>query len=343
MGLNTLTLQRVVINKEGATMYARQRGFTLLGLMITMGFISAIFLSMAENLVVRQLKAQAEPFEKRMLYIKDQIDAYQLTQFQANANNINLSLLFPRTLNALSPDYIPTCKVKDNQKGLCELIDQLPWGDGSQKIQYQVKRTTGITPAYYYAEITLPLPSKSDDSSIREYNVYTEVLSRLPGIRFSPDEQSLIWRINRLGNIPAFEALMSEYVKKDGTTPLTADWDIGNKSFTNVKEVFVKGSNGKNIRLSEGVVGTLVGKNGDIIPKHDCAAGLTPDLIISIKDLQAWTPFNHYSSSGAYQTGYQTQVDQWRLYLNHNVLRISTKKWAVINEGYLSVLQICRQ
>ena len=324
-------------------MYARQRGFTLLGLMITMGFISAIFLSMAENLVVRQLKAQAEPFEKRMLYIKDQIDAYQLTQFQANANNSNLSLLFPRTLNALSPDYIPTCSVADNQNGLCELIDQLPWGDGSQKIQYQVKPDTNFMPIRYYAELTLPLPSKSDDSSIREYNVYTEVLSRLPGIRFSPDEQSLIWRINRLGNIPAFEALMSEYVKKDGTTPLTADWNVGNKALIDASDVSIRLQNGKQQRLGIGMTGAFIGKHNQLIEQHACATGLTPDLIVGIKDLNAWDRFNRYSSSGAFHGDYKTEGNGWRLYLNHNVLRISTNKWAVIHDGYLNVQRICRK
>lgn len=324
-------------------MYARQRGFTLLGLMITMGFISAIFLSMAENLVVRQLKAQAEPFEKRMLYIKEQIDAYQLTQFQANANNINLSLLFPRTLNALSPDYIPTCEVEDNQEGLCELIDQLPWGDGSQKIQYQVKPDTNFMPIRYYAELTLPLPSKSDDSSIREYNVYTEVLSRLPGIRFSPDEQSLIWRINRLGNIPAFEALMSEYVKKDGTTPLTKDWDVGNQAITNASDFSIRLQNGKQQRLGSGVIDYLVGWHGKPVDKHSCAQGLIPDIVVTAKDLQAWSSYHRFSSSGAEKIGYIDKGNRWDLYIYHNVLLLNTKKWNVINDGYLNVLRVCKR
>lgn len=280
-------------------MKSKQKGFGLLGLMITMGFVSAIFLSMAEGLVVKQIRAQAKPFEKRMLYIREQIDAYQLNRYQDNANNFNSSALFPRTLADLSPDYIPTCSLKDNQNGLCELIDQLPWGDGSQKIQYQVKRTTGITPAYYYAEITLPLPSKSDDSSIREYNVYTEVLAKLPGMGFSPDEQSLVWRINRLGNMPAFELLLDGYLKKDGSTRLTKDWDAGNKNILNVADITLKNSDGTVMSVAAGLTRQhFTARHGTVIKYPSCPVKMTPKIKLATQGNIPTSIANDYENYG---------------------------------------------
>ena len=323
-------------------MKSKQKGFGLLGIMITMGFVSAIFLSMAEGLVVKQIRAQAKPFEKRMLYIREQIDAYQLNRYQDNANNFNSHALFPRTLADLSPDYIPTCSVTDNQKGSCELIDQLPWGDGSQKIQYQVKRTTGITPAHYYAEITLPLPSKSDESSIREYNVYSEVLAKLPGMMFSTDEQLLVWRINRLGNMPAFELMLDGYVKKDGSTRLTKDWDVGNKALLNVSDITLRNSDGTLTSVAAGLTRkAFIARHGDFIAHPSCPKLMTPKIKLAALGNIPTQTANDFENFGPMRIMPSEYHRQWQIIAEYIATRKSDHRRVTLRDGIVSGETYC--
>ena len=333
-------------------MHKRQQGFLLLGLLISLGVLSAIFLLMAEGLVVRQIRAQAEPFKERMIYIKEQIDGYQLTKYQENATNINGSTLFPRTLDDLSPNYIPTCSTADNQNGLCAKTAQTPWGTN---MTYKVSMDTTFFPPRYYAELTLALPSRTDDNTIREYNVYAEVLSILPGIRFSADEQSLIWKIPRLVDIPNFEAVIAEklkdYINKDGTTKLTADWDVGNKAILNTSMVTSKGANGKQVRIDGGVVkrySTLIGGNGVYTEdrRFTCANGLYKDVKASFNGIKSPSGYD-YLATGEIKTYTKREGAGWRTRLTYKAKQklhsnsADKGRWYTKYDGYVDIIYLC--
>lgn len=327
-------------------MHKREQGFLLLSLLITIGVLSAIFLLMAEGLVVRQIRAQAEPFKERMMYIKEQINGYQLTKYQESATNINGSTLFPRTLDDLSPNYIPTCSNADNQNGLCAKTAQTPWGTN---MTYKVNMDTTFFPPRYYAELTLALPSRADDNTIREYNVYADVLSVLPGIRFSADEQSLIWKIPRLVDIPNFETVIAEklkdYIKDDGTTQLTADWDVGNQSILNAKKVTVQTQNGRQQQLGLGTVKEFLGKHRQKVYKnsYSCAVGLVQTIHVSLNAPMAPNSTTEYIGLVGFKPYAIDEGTYWSLGLDYNAKIKSTGKWEKMHSGYLNVRLNCSQ
>ncbi|MGR5187008.1 hypothetical protein ACPV3S_15845 [Photobacterium damselae] len=315
-------------------MRKQQQGFMLMGMLIALGFATIFFSMIAENMVIKQIRdQQAIPYKERLLNLKNQIENYQAVQFQANSNMVNSPQLFPRNLKELeTKGFLPKCSPTDISQGRCADINKTPW---DSTISYQIK---GTPP---FAEITIPLPNKSSDG--RLYNAFTSVLGSLPDIRFNSSETALLWRINRISDLPAFSAQLDQYVKRDGSTPLTKDWDVGNRAITNATDFSIRLQNGKQQRLGIGTVGFLIGKHGQRINKHSCANGLVPDLIIGVKDLQAQHYGNHYSADGSRKIGAIDRGSYWELYLYHNVLRVSTKKWATITDGYLNVQRICKK
>ncbi|MGR5465486.1 hypothetical protein ACPV5G_21380, partial [Photobacterium damselae] len=146
-------------------------------------------------------------------------------------------------------------------------------------------------------------------------------------------------RINRISDLPAFSAQLDQYVKRDGSTPLTKDWDVGNRAITNATDFSIRLQNGTQQRLGSGVIDYLVGWHGKSVDKHSCARDLIPDIVVTAKDLQAWNWSRRFSSSGSEKIGYIDKGNRWELYIYHNVLLLSTKKWDVINDGYLNVLR----
>lgn len=316
----------------------KQKGFMLMGMLIALGFAAIFFSMIAENMVIKQIRdQQAIPYKERLLNLKNQIENYQAAQFQANPNMVSSPQLFPRNLKELeTKGFLPKCSNTDISQGRCADINKTPW---DSTITYQVKGTPPTIP--YFAEITIPLPNKNSDG--RLYNAFVSVLGSLPDIRFNSSETELIWRINRVSDLPAFSIQLNEYVKRDGSTPLTQDWDVGNRSITNATDYSIRLQNGTQQRLGEGMVGYLVGCHGKSINKHSCARDLVPDLIVTPKDLQAWNDWNRYSSSGSYKAGAIDRGNRWELYLFHNILRIQTQKWDRINDGYLNVQLICKR
>ncbi|ARR51796.1 type II secretion system protein (plasmid) [Photobacterium damselae subsp. damselae] len=313
----------------------KQKGFMLMGMLIALGFAAIFFSMIAENLVIKQIRdQQAIPYKERLLNLKNQIENYQAAQFQTNPNIVNSTQLYPNNLKELeTKGFLPKCSSTDISQGRCADINKTPW---DSTIHYSVK--SGSPP---YAEIEIPLPNRNEDG--RLYNVYTTVLAALPDIRFNTDETKLIWRINRVSDLPAFSLQLNEYIKRDGSTPLTKDWDVGNHAITNATDFSIRLQNGTQQRLGSGVIDYLVGWHGKPVDKHSCARDLIPDIVVTAKDLQAWSRDHRFSSSGAEKIGYIDRGNRWELYIHHNVLLLSTKKWGVINDGYLNVLRVCKR
>ncbi|MGR5465143.1 hypothetical protein ACPV5G_19655 [Photobacterium damselae] len=316
----------------------KQQGFMLIGMLIALGFATIFFSMIAENMVIKQIRdQQAIPYKERLLNLKNQIENYQAVQFQGNSNMVNSPQLFPRNLKELeTKGFLPKCSPTDISQGRCADINKTPW---DSTISYQRKRSQ--QGAFYFAEITIPLPNKNSDG--RLYNAFTSVLGSLPDIRFNSSETALLWRINRISDLPAFSAQLDQYVKRDGSSTLTKDWDVGNRAITNAYDFTIRLQNGKQQRLGSGVIDYLVGWHGKSVDKHSCAQGLIPDIVVTAKDLQAWSSYRRFSSSGAEKIGYIDKGNRWELYIYHNVLLLSTKKWGVINDGYLNVLRVCKR
>ncbi|APX10105.1 hypothetical protein SL034_004285 [Vibrio harveyi] len=335
----------------------KQSGMITLSLLVVVGFAMILFTMNAEKMAMsRIVDGEAKPYREYLLDLKNQIELFQVMKHQENKGTAQLINIFPRTSTTglesdlVSAGLIQACSSSNASAGNCRFMGYTPYHG---TMTYVVHTSTTALGKSQYAELQIDLPSKTNKLL---YHAYLMELSKLPNIKRSGNK--LVMRINPISSQPAFEEgikheLDKRYLHKDGSSSLTNDWDVsGNglsggygapKAILNAKEVTVRLSNGRQQRLSEGVVGYVVGKHNDLVPMHSCATGLTPDLAVTPKDLQSTIPANNYSSSGAFQVGHKPEGSSWRLYINHNVKLISTNKWALIHDGYVSAMRVCRR
>lgn len=326
----------------------KQRGFSIMGLLVVMGFTTVFFTIISERLVATKVREyQAEPFKKKLEQIRNQVDNFQVGKFQSNPKfDPNSKYLFPQNLDTelISQKLWASCNTTNEAKGLCSMPLSTPYGE---KMTWHLLTTASTG---YYGELRIPLPNKADNPVL--YNVYLSTLTKLPGTTLNTAETQLTFRINRISDQPAYEEGMmalarKEFVALSGDVPLKADWDVSGtgsaRALVNAADYTIRLQNGKQQRLGEGIVGYLVGYNNLKVTKHSCAVGLEPDLIVSVKDLQAFSTVREYSSSGAFQVGHEPSGSDWKLYIKHNVKLQSTNKWALINDGYLNVMRVCRR
>ncbi|ELV7517184.1 type II secretion system protein [Photobacterium damselae] len=319
----------------------KQQGFMLIGMLIALGFATIFFSMIAENMVIKQIRdQQAIPYKERLLNLKNQIENYQAVQFQANPNIVNNPLLFPRNLKELeTKGFLPKCSHEDIRRGRCADINKTPW---DSTISYQRKRSQ--QGAFYFAEITIPLPNKNSDG--RLYNAFTSVLGSLPDIRFNSSETALLWRINRISDLPAFSAQLDQYVKRDGSSTLTGDWDVGNRAILNAKALSVNIGGGYQQRVDAGVVGAFMAKPGTPITKHRCASGLKPVLMVGVASNGDYYYSQKFAETGAYKAAYEDAGNnRWKLtYIQYvkKVLSDGTLKWQEsTSNAQLNVLRLC--
>lgn len=352
------------MSKNINTGMKKQKGIALLGLMIAMGIISTLFAISANGIVKKQMyDQQALPFKDRLTELQKALENYQIYQYN---NGVNLASkdIFPsdRSLDVFYKDLAianvtASCTEQNENDGKCVRLLTTPWAEGTESrttVKYEVKTDSSPSGVVFpYIEITFDLPNARIYPN--QNAVYETILSTLPNtqviswgssgsIKYS---NKIKWRIDRVSDMPALdlmvEDLKGDFVVTDGTSKLINDWDVGNQAITNTKDVSIRLQNGKQQRLGIGMVGYFLGRNNDYLNKHSCAVGLTPDLILSVKDLNAFSNWAKYSASGSFFLGHEEVGNRWKLTLIHNVKRIEDNKWWAINDGWVNVQRICRK
>ncbi|EPG0370346.1 hypothetical protein [Photobacterium damselae] len=316
----------------------KQHGFMLMGMLIALGFATIFFSMIAENMVIKQIRdQQAIPYKERLLNLKNQVENYQAAQYQSNPNVINSSLLFPRNLKELeTKGFLPQCSNTDINHGRCADINKTPW---DSSITYQVKGTPPTIP--YFAEITIPLPNRNSDG--RLYNAFTSVLGSLPDIRFNSSETALLWRINRISDLPALSTQLDQYLKRDGSSSLTGDWDVGERAILNASTITLKNKSGKQTVLGYGTVKEFSVKHGQKIAYSawDCPDNLkkTIHLTISAKIPPYGEKYTGLAGEIAYIEDHFP--DYFIVRMNYNAKLKSTGLWKTMHTGYINVRLNC--
>ena len=345
--------------------FKRQKGIALLGLMIAMGFISTLFVLSANGIAKKQVyDQQALPFKDRLIELQKALENYQIYQHNKGVNLASKNI-FPsdRSLDVFYSDLADagvtaSCTQLKESEGKCVRLLTTPWAEGTSgnTVKYESKTETSSSGVSFpFVEITFDLPNASIYPN--ENAVYEMLLSSMPNTEIISSSSAgsvnypakIKWRIDRVSDMPALDIKLSEfgkdYVNINGRTKLTSDWDLGDKAITNASDISIRLENGKQQRLGVGMTGYVLAQHGDTINKHSCATGLIPDLIVSVKDLNASTPWSKYSASGAYFVTHlkNETPTEWKITLEHNVQRVEDKKWWMINDGWLNVQRICRK
>ena len=312
-----------------------QGGFVaMVGLLITLSFLSYAFVLYSEKAQTERIKSDTQSFYNRLLFLKQQIHAFNADQYQ-NGRHINSAELFPATLQNLEGVYVPPCLPADNAQGFCFLIDQTPWGTINYERQPLVTPTGTNT---WRVAMSFTLPDQSDPAFTTELSMSISMLTQIPTNEYDPVLNQMTIYVNRPDMAFAYDGL----VKRSGDdSTLLGDWDVGgNFAITNVKDVTIKNSNGTQTIVSDGLVNIVKASHDALIDRPNCPANKKSIINLMIGEIT--TPKDHTSTGRIRAYLKSTNSTQWRVGLDNIVKKDSDGDIKINHSGYLTAITQCK-
>lgn len=312
-----------------------QGGFVaMVGLLITLSFLSYAFVLYSEKAQKERIKSDTQSFYNRLLFLKQQIHAFNADQYQ-NGRHINSAELFPATLQNLEGVYVPPCLPADNAQGFCFLIDQTPWG----KINYE--REPLVTPTgtnTWRAVMRFTLPDQSDPAFTTELSMSISMLTQIQTNVYDPALNQMTIYVNRPDMAFAYDGL----VKRSGDdSTLLGDWDVGgNFAITNVKDITIRNSDGTQRLVSRGLSEIVTRNHGGWIDKPACPNGTSPAITLGLGAIKITSDYDLTGSQKPYLLS-QT-ASQWQVGLEIRVVRKSTGQPLIHNDGVINAFVQCK-
>ncbi|WP_318521138.1 prepilin-type N-terminal cleavage/methylation domain-containing protein [Photobacterium leiognathi] len=138
------------------------------------------------------------------------------------------------------------------------------------------------------------------------------------------------WTISQ----PSEDVDVSAYVHQDGSKPLTADWDVGNKKIENVKDITLNVPNQNAISVSNGLIRSSgYAMSGDTVKMPVCNKMLLqkPFIITWFNGIAPESGNLFTNISSIYANGYPIDNDQWLLNTRFVALNNQTRRFEVFN------------
>lgn len=312
----------------------RQAGFAeIFALLIAIVVGTSLVVAYQAMKAGADLDSEAEAFKNHLLYVKEQINAYEADQLIAlgSVASPTGSNTLPPNWTALSPVYIPTCTTADANAGRCRLPSATPWGSAITLTRQLIASSSN-----YRVVLSIPFPALNAATQTL-HNQYRAALAAIPGWSFDTTTQTASISVERIGQELQHTAL----VKRSGDdSKLTGDWDVGGTySIVNARDVTIRGNAGTQRSLGGGVIRSFVARHNDRVNKPDCPTGFTPEIVTSIKGLynqSAPNRFAEISSSRAYAVVAPTF---WTVGLDYYAK--VNGNWTLLHDGEVNVTLNC--
>lgn len=187
----------------------------------------------------------------------------------------------PNAINAYPVDaaslvaggYINSCSTVNESAGLCINNLKLPWVALNNTDQ-MITISTALDPVDNFPTFELKF-SVSGLNPIKLRNIVRSKISELPN--YTDDGSGNISvRFNR----PGSTVMLQNMVRRDGTTPMTSDWDFGNHHLDNVKDISFNGMNDRTAITGSVKLGSafIANSAGIRVDQPSCPNGYFPKI-----------------------------------------------------------------
>lgn len=303
----------------------KQKGFGLIETILSLSVLSLAMVWILQGVTKYNQIKTANAYAKHIELVINQLQKYQNYMVLNNGIDPVLSSVWPANLDGLmnGSKFWPQCSLVDEQAHRCVRPDTVPWS--AKKLGYKVLVKLNEQSK---AELTIPSPP----------SVWAAPLKRIP---FAITQGNGDIKIT-IGD-PLLSQAFKEFLRKDGSTSLTGDWDVGgNNSILNARNISVVGNNGTQRQLGVRYIGDA--KSGTRIRKIDnCPSGSKPDLIVTPKMIGATS--KKYSIRDVAQWFLQkddTNPNWWTVHIYMNVKDAQyDNKWREIEDGWFSWEVVC--
>ena len=309
----------------------KQKGFFLIQVLVGMGVISLLSITAMKTLNFYHDKKEGELYAGKVELLIEQLKKYNYMSVHLKGNDPAGMEAWPFQLSDLMDGYFwPECSREEQYKRLCYAPDFVSFTNS--KIGYTVTPSGDpIRPSK--VELTIPLSEIKEKDRIK----WSRGLREIPFSTLASNGDIKI----SLGE-PVFTN--DQWLKANGETKLSGDWDVGNKAILNTSMISIKGVGETQIPVGIGTVREYIDVSGAWITKStwDCPEGLIKTVHTSVHSIMA-PPGEEYIGVGAFFPWVLEIETDFQVGLEYNAKLKSTGAWQKMKTGYLSIRLNCTQ
>jgi type II secretory pathway pseudopilin PulG len=309
----------------------KQRGFGLLDTILALAIFSVVLAFIVQTVNKYRDIELANNYAKQIERVINQLQQYQYYQVSSQHLDPATAQVWPSTLESLMSvdgQFWPQCSIALERDRRCQRPDSVPWT--AQRLGYTVTTTNPTK-----AEITIPL-------STIPSNQRAQWSSPLRSIPFAMTQGNGDIKIS-VGD-PLLSQVYKDWLRKDGSTELTAAWDVGDQAILNAERISVRAENGKQLRIDGGTVKEFLAIHDQVIYKNSwsCPTGLKQTIHVSLNAPMAPSGYE-YIGIANYKPYVIDRGTYYQLGLEYNAKIKATGKWKKMSSGYLNVRLNCSQ
>ncbi|PSW30792.1 type II secretion system protein [Photobacterium phosphoreum] len=323
--------------------FNKQSGFGLVEIMMGLTILSLVMSAYIPWKNNQEKKQHGIDYAHYITRVISGIQQYQYWKINENPN-INSKDAFPFAIKSLMDNngqWWPKCSDAEYKNKMCLLPDIVPW-NGNALISYKRvnEQIYPNTPHPAYAELSIPLGLIPKNE--RAY--WRNPLIQLAHSKEDKNGNIIIQIYDPMISL-FYKKAEKQFLKKDGSTPLEGDWDVGNKSIFNAKKYSVKTQDGNQLRIDAGTVREFLAKNDTKIYKNSwsCPQGLRKVIHVGLHAPMAPNSTVEYVGIASFNPYYLDYGSYYLLKLDYNAKIKSTGKWQKMTSGFLNVRLNCSQ
>ncbi|MFL7013599.1 hypothetical protein [Enterovibrio norvegicus] len=291
------------------TLPKRQRGANILS--VSLGLIALIVVGLMLARAVQTYKHEqvALVTEKRIEYVHKAMQRAYLNAVTGGLSPSDLAAYPANSAALLATGHIPPCDDISELAGLCLNQLKLPWVDIAN-VDEQIDIQTFADPSDNYPAYSLTF-SVTGINPIKLRNIVVSRLSQLPG--FANDGAGgITLTFTRPGTAINYENL----VKKDGSEPMTDDWDYGGFYLDNVKDISFSEMTDRTAITGTVKIGSafIPDNTGISIDKHTCPDGYVAEIEPWVVGMGGSDAVDLGYNFRSFSTWPQDNGSSWQLY-----------------------------
>ncbi|WP_428776385.1 hypothetical protein [Vibrio sp.] len=222
-------------------------------------------------------------------------------------NNINA---YPASGSALvSGGYIDNCSAAQEAARQCLNVQKLPWVTTSNSDQtIQIQRFTDSADNFPAFRLSFSLAGLTP---IKLRNIVRTKLSEYPN--YTEDASA---NVTLTFKRPSAAVSLENLVKKDGSEPMTSDWDFGNFYLDNVRDISYSGLNDRTGLTGLMKLGSVFVPNssGIVVSKPTCPTGYQANIQVFMAGSGGSNGNNLPYNIRSFAPWYVDQGGSWRVY-----------------------------
>ena len=306
----------------------KQQGFSLIGLLLTMSILSLMAVGAVHKLRDYRERTAAKQYVDRVIYLAERLQLYNY--HKAKTDNVDPIYTWPNKLNDLMTDYDGAfwqqCSVAEQQTGKCLRPDSTPW---NVPIKYEI-----ITKSVRYVELTIPYGSTGD--MIKRWSAPMMQQGKYPFTELPNGDVKIT--INYLTDAVAYR----DFLKRDGSTTLTNDWDVGNKNILNVADITLRNADGTVMSVAAGLTRQhFTARHGTVIKSPSCPVRMTAKIKLATQGNIPNSIANDYENYGPMRIAAKPVSGGWSIIAEFVATRKSDGVRRILQGGVVAGETYC--